>query len=549
MRRLAAAATVCLLLINCLSASQAQGAPSRYPVWPSFLSDSCTTVSGGNTTIVCGVGGSLLSQVNSGYACNRLDISISAFSSGPFTVTATADSGTVNQTFSINETGDYTIDIPGYLVNNLIGIQIDAPDSGSMSIAYIQTLTCPVPNTATPVPDTATPNPSDTATPVPATSTAGPSHTPTTIPTNTPLPSGHTTFTATPTTTETPVPATATPSPTFPAGLTSRDCGINMVFRDCNLAYGTTYWQEIPGVSSPCSNRSIDFGSEPDNFDCNNDHYGSEQLFTAPANGSVFVHIECIAGSGWTIGFADTSNLVLEENDQGNGNCPNTEASGLTQAVTGGTSYYFFMERGASQWEGYIDSATFTYGTGVATITDTPTPQPGTATPTGTATPPPTNTPLPIPGAKETAIPTDTPCPRGCAVAKLTAVPGALETALPINTSPFTPLENLSLSRSACTAFFTAAIPMPHVIGTPVYGSTTPLDITWTLPTSGTTGISSTSPISATGAAAFQPCADPAIPMWVWDLTYWGSVLMTFIAFTMWIITVVARLSGNRDSV
>src|SRR6185312_10128155 len=143
---------VCLLALSPVwGVGSVAARPAGYPVWPSFLSNGCNSVSSGagGTTTVCGQGGFLLTQVNSGYACNRLDIGISAFSSGPFIVTGTADSGSVENTITVNDTGDYTMDFPGFLVNNLIVTQMSAPDSGSMTVAYIQTIPCPVQPTAT----------------------------------------------------------------------------------------------------------------------------------------------------------------------------------------------------------------------------------------------------------------------------------------------------------------------------------------------------------------------------------------------------------------
>src|SRR6185312_1549543 len=100
------------------------------------------------------------------------------------------------------------------------------------------------------------------------------------------------------------------------------------------------------------------------------------------------------------------------------------------------------------------------------TSTPTLTPVPGTSTPTQT----PTQTPVPIPGAMSTNIPTATECPGGCAVAALTQIPG-LSTRVTVDTSPFSPLENLSLARSSCAPFGFALVPVPHIIGTPAFGS------------------------------------------------------------------------------
>ena len=170
------------------------------------------------------------------------------------------------------------------------------------------------------------------------------------------------------------------------------------------------------------------------------------------------------------------------------------------------------------------------------TITDTPVP--GTATATST----PTSTPVSIPGAQETAIPTSTECPGGCIVTALTAIPG-LATRVTVDTSPFDPLKNLSLSRSSCQPFGYAQIPYPVIHGTPALGSTTPLSVTWTVPNTSTWNDST--PYSNT---AIQPCAMvKEIPTVTWDITYWLSVLMLAIGYFLWLLGFVGRFSGDHS--
>jgi len=152
-----------------------------------------------------------------------------------------------------------------------------------------------------------------------------------------------------------------------------------------------------------------------------------------------------------------------------------------------------------------------------------------------------TPTPIPIPGTQETLIPTDTPCPGGCAVKQLTQVPG-FATRVLVDTSPFSALEHLSLARSSCQPFGYVQIPVPVIHGTPALGSTTPLSFTWTAPVTHTWD--DTNVFSNT---ALQPCAMVnEIPSFVWDLTYWLSVLMCAVGWFMWLIGFVGRLSGDE---
>jgi len=522
---------VCLLALSPLwGVGSVAARPAGYPVWPSFLSTGCNSVSSsaGGTTTVCGVGGSLLTQVNSGYPCNRLDIGISAFSSGPFIITGLADSESIENTITVNDTGDYTMDFPGFLVNNSIIIQMSAPDSGSMTVAYIQTIPCPVATA------TATINPSSTATntPVPVTGTATP------IPTYTPLPSGHSTFspTATRTATTTPVVPTATSTP-----VPLRNCGINMSFFDCddtNYSGGPNWFTN--GI--PCQPASIP-PNPPHTIACANSNQ-SWQPFIAPGNGTVTLSVTCVGGSGNGLSFWDSTGTPINYINNQGGTCASQT---LSISVTGGTQYRagIYNALGSGSVQVIINSMTFTLTPGLPTLTSTPTSAPtATSIPTASPTAPtqtPTVTAIPIPGAQSTAIPTDTPCPGGCAVKQLTQVPG-FATRVLVDTSPFSALEHLSLARSSCQPFGYVQIPVPVIHGTPALGSTTPLSFTWTAPVTHTWD--DTNVFSNT---ALQPCAMVnEIPSFVWDLTYWLSVLMCAVGWFMWLIGFVGRLSGDE---
>ena len=225
-------------------------ASEHYPVYPSALYVGCEVASDGS--VICGAGGTVLTQINSGYQCTTLTLSFSGVNipgSSDIHVLITANSGTTNAPFDVNADGDFTVSMPfGFLVNNLAVIQITTPTGASFRLTNINITPCPTPNTPTPVPPTNTPNPSDTSTTVPDTSTPGPSGTPTPIATFTPIPVGHNTFTRTPTAiaatgTATRTPSVSpTPTATYTGGRTPVPCGAGFI--NCNYEQ----WVPWPGA-------------------------------------------------------------------------------------------------------------------------------------------------------------------------------------------------------------------------------------------------------------------------------------------------------------
>lgn len=527
-------------------------APAHYPVWPSFLSTGCTAIQGptGSTSIACGQGSFLLSQINSGYGCNEVDISIDSFQSGSFLVVGTVNSGSQSNTVSITEAGNYYMQFPGFLTNNLVTLQMTAGGSGgTMTISRISGAPCAVPTS------TATSNPSFTATntPIPSSTPAGATYTITPIPTNTPLPSGHNTFTLTPTSTGTLVPATATTTSTPIPQM--YNCGdVTFPLLNCNL-YGNggsrsippTYWNlgaTTGSVLPLCSTG----GSGP-YFGVIDAAFGGGlpgdvcyQNVTPSISGTVYVHYQAhyfFGSSGpWYWGInGNTTSLTYGSCDVGSANW----CDAVLGTVTAGTPVAF-------SWlnhTGSTESALWVYigNIFVSSNSSTPTPAPPTNSPTETNTPvgptyTPTITPIPIPGAMSTNIATATECPGGCAVSQLTSVPG-IATRLAVDTSPFSPFLNLSLSRSPCTPFGYVTIPYPVLTGTPVLGM--PLQYGWTVPVTHTWD--NTNPLSNT---AIQPCAMNEIPSFIWDFTYWLSVLFGAVTWIMWLLGVIGRLSGEE---
>lgn len=266
------------------------------------------------------------------------------------------------------------------------------------------------------------------------------------------------------------------------------------------------------------------------------------QNVQAHQTGNVFIQVS------WTNGGVGVAAIQIVGNSLVNFNGSVSSIFNLGSVTAGNTYTINFGESFTDGGNGHFNITNIWVGGSSTntpaptyTVTTTPTPAPGTSTNTAT----PTLTPVPIPGAMSTNIPTATECPGGCAVAKLTAVPG-MATVVTVDTSPFSPLKSLTLTRSTCAAFGYAQIPMPHIIGTPAYGSTTPLSYTWTVPITGPWDNSIVNGSIVLTNTAIEPCAMSEIPSFVWDLTYWLSVLMLAVGWFLWLIGFVGRLSGEE---
>lgn len=551
-------------------AASGLSSPARYPVWPSFLSTGCTALQGpgGSTSVSCGGGSFLLSQINSGYECNNVAISISSFQQGSFLVVGTVDSGSQSNTVQIDGPGDYFMQFPGFLTNNLVTLQMTAGSNGSaMTIAGITSSACAVSSSTPTVNPSFTPT--DTAVPV--------SGTPTPIATHTPLPSGHSTFTATPT----PAPGTNTATATA-TPIPERDCGLSTFpLLNCDwtnsgigdpsagpLTPGTHWSNRVSGSYpiSTCGNTSVVNARFVSMYNTQDTMlWGCWQQVTPGLTGHLKIQYNFSNYSGtWYFVVTDSGTVNSDGTyDSGTQTRYGVYDSGcgynsdptspmcvidLGTVTSGSTVDIGIGEEGSlGNWD---NGQMYILDTWVSTSTsdDTPTPAPATATITGTIPPTstPTITPVPIPGAMSTAIATSTECPGGCAVAALTDVPG-IATRITVDTSPFSPFTSLSLARSDCKPFGYVQIPYPVIHGTPALGSSIPLSVTWTAPV--THDWDNSNPYSNT---AIQPCAMDVInyingtPTHIWDLTYWMSVLAIAIVFIMWLIGFVGRLSGDE---
>lgn len=535
-------------------AASGVSSPAHYPVWPSFLSTGCTALQGpgGSTSVSCGGGSFLLSQINSGYECNNVDISISSFQQGSFLVVGTVNSGSQSNTVHIDGPGDYFMQFPGFLTNNLVTLQMTAGSTGSaMTIAGITSSSCPV-SSSTP---TVNPSFTPTNTAVPVTGT------PTAIPTHTPLPSGKTTFTSTPTLG--PGSPSSSPTVTSTPGPSYDDCGTpDFPVLNCTFIGATQY----PTVGSSPDFWSYDHSSGQSPWcqtgalviiNASSGQVGiCGQSVTAHATGTLWMQYQSDNTTVFYINNVPTSGGTNFVNITGSGGtCLTTGGSYCflnLGSVTNGTGYSFGITANHVGTSGqnfimvkvFVSTSGSTTPTAVPTFTPTvtSTPVPGTTT----NTPVPSDTPVPIPGAMSTAIATSTECPGGCAVAALTDVPG-IATRITVDTSPFSPFTSLSLARSDCKPFGYVQIPYPVIHGTPALGSSIPLSVTWTAPV--THDWDNSNPYSNT---AIQPCAMDVInyingtPTHIWDLTYWLSVLAIAIVFIMWLIGFVGRLSGDE---
>jgi len=566
---------VCLLALSPLwGVGSAAARPSLFPYWPSFDAVGCNAVtsSAGIVTIACATGGYVTTQISSAYGgCSQLNIDVQSFSGSDFIVIGTPPVSSEPTTqVVIDGTGTYFMQfqwVPATTVGP-IALQFSMPSgNGSMSISSAVVNPCPIQptatNTLTPS-NTPTPNPSDTAT---NTITPGPSHTPTAIPTNTPLPSGHSTFTATATVTP-----RATATPTATAGPSFDNCGSpDYPILNCTLLGGpgtidsaATDWSIGDTAYQPFCYAAGQSGGAPfPTMRINSTITGSamtacSQTVTPGKSGTLLVRYQYQSVAGSVVELFGGGTTI-----NGGSGCTvggSTYCVSSLGTVTAGVPDFFAIQEGPQGccagsthlsewvfdnfWVG-ISGSTPTPAPGV-TATTTPTVPASTATAQAQMTLTAiassfTPTPIPIPGAQETLIPTDTPCPGGCAVGQLTQVPG-FATRVLVDTSPFSALEHLSLARSSCQPFGYVQIPVPVIHGTPALGSTTPLSFTWTAPVTHTWD--DTNVFSNT---ALQPCAMVnEIPSFVWDFTYWLSVLMCAVGWFMWLIGFVGRLSGDE---
>lgn len=521
---------------------------AAYPVWPSFLSTGCSGIPGPgvSVTVSCGTGGFLLTQFNSGYACNEIDIFVNSLTGGPFRAVGTVNSGSVSNAVDINDAGNWYLQFPFPLVGNLITVQITAQGSGGSMDMGLVSVPCNVPT------DTPTVNPSSTATntPVPVTGT------PTPVPSFTPLPSGHSTFTRTPT--PGPGTSTATPTNTATPGPAYFNCGVTYPLLNCGQIGGTNttgshgdLWTLGTAGGPSCfpgGHADPGSGFYRSNFTTTGILAVCFQSVIPTLSGTVQIQFKAtrvIGSENFNFsqgGFSTTIDT---------GSCPvtgSTWCSATVGTVTSGVSSTFSIQV-VSGTSGNDDGVSLSINNiFVSSSANTPTPAPTdspTSTFTATITPTPlpgtpTNTPVPIPGAMSTNIPTATECPGGCAVTALTAIPG-MATITTVDTSPFSQLQHLSLSRNGCTAFGYVQIPYPVIHGTPALGTTNPLSVTWTLPI--THDWDNTNPYSNT---AIEPCAMNEIPTSLWDFTYWFSVFAIATVFIMWLIGFVGRLSGEE---
>lgn len=217
------------------------------------------------------------------------------------------------------------------------------------------------------------------------------------------------------------------------------------------------------------------------------------------------------------------------ENNPGTDRYANIDAVYLSSSSSGGTP---------------IPTAT---ATAAPTATNAPTFTPGpTWTPRPTATTAPTATA--VPGATDTMIANIDSClALGNCSGQVTPIAGVatgiavpIGTKFAIDTSPLSALQHLSTARSACTSFGKAPIVVPQVTDVPGGNAATPDTVAYTW----TTLSASTAVISGTtwDYTQVQPCAMPAIPSFVWDLSWYGSVIAIFVLFIVWLFVYIRRL-------
>lgn len=514
LRRAMAISLTLALLAGPQAASGASLKSSYYPNWDG---NGCRNIVPSQIEWQCQAGAAMTTTTNQQYVYESVTLSVSTIGSyapwsGSLQIIDVADSSQDCIVSIPAAAGTWECDISGAIGSEL-DIQLATSSSG---VEIVQLAFAPLNQpTATPT-DTATATGQPTDTP---TATVVPGSTSTPIPTNTPRPVKTSIATV-----------TNTPTPVAPL---YRDCGdatfplLNCSWVGGSFASSPVSWNnQYPGSSECAPNDPSNSPLYP--FVYNNvGGFGPacDSTVEAHASGNLYMEYQYTPIQGSLGAGAVThggSATFVSLNGTG---CQAGTANHCIVAlvsVTTGDLYDFvvFAENGGN---GYGDGSLYIDKVWVQSSAN---PTPATPLPTVPAATI-TDTPLPLPFDTGTPLATGTPCPGGCAVGEATSLPGAIDTVLPIDTSPLSPLEHLSVSRTACQTFGSAPILVPSIHGTPVFGSTEPLSITWSLPVTGTT---------------FTPCADPAFSTTWWDLMWHLSVIVTFVAFLSWLIWYVRRL-------
>lgn len=520
MRRIARVVVLAaLLLLQSGAVDRAYSSPARTPNYPGVdVSNGCYMYTDGK--IFCNDGGYALSNVVPQYVNQKVQIVLVVEVQGALQVCLAGScvNASNSETITYPEFGETPYGAPDLLQVTCI--------SGPVRwyISEINLIPISLPDTPTP---TATVNPSSTAT-----NTVVPGSTNTPIPTSTPR--GYA-ATLTPSSTPTSGPtSTATAVPDGPI-----DCGdSSFPLLNCNFNQGTfssppTHWTYEAGGNPACEEHDSGLTAHPLVYgNYSTGPYGTSCLQTvaAGATGTVWLRYRYTnqSASGGFVGFGPAAGAQIFTAFDAT-SCP---ASGTSYclmspgAVVVGNNYTIDMSYSLSTYYSayVVISQIWVQPSGTPTV-------PASATGTVTNTPvpgTPTDTPYPIPGASLTPYPTPTPCSGGaCAVEDSTQIPSAIDTVVGIDTSPLTPLELLSVGRTSCQSFGAIPLVEPHLYGTPIYGSSNPISITWTVPATGT---------------QFQPCADPNFSSAWWDTMWNLSILVAVVCWIGWLIHWVRSL-------
>lgn len=517
-----------LLLLQSGAVDRAYSSPARTPNYPGVdVSNGCYMYTDGK--IFCNDGGYALSNVVPQYVNQKVQIVLVVEVQGALQVCLAGScvNASNSETITYPEFGETPYGAPDLLQVTCI--------SGPVRWYISQVNLIPISAPATPT-DTATVNPSSTAT-----NTVVPGSTDTPIPTSTPRGQA---VTFTPTVTPPPT-GTATPVP----GAGYRDCGdAYITVRNCDLqpdmypGHDQAGWA-LAGTGAGCPDEN---GIYYYNQTLSGVHYGAAivvepcsgsltvsatQDTMAGATGSVHVDVNAVfpAAYCFNIGLTIVDLTLSTSRFVAFGPC------------TGGTPPGDVAMLDVDQGDNLqviisLQDGPTGDGSGLRPfnlLSVSLVPSQATFTPTVSATPnaltqTATDTPYPIPGASLTPYPTPTACSGGaCAVEDSTQIPAAIDTVVGIDTSPLTPLELLSVGRTSCQSFGAIPLVEPRLYGTPIYGSSNPISITWTVPATGT---------------QFQPCADPSFGSAWWDTMWNLSILVAIVCWIGWLIHWVRSL-------
>lgn len=489
-------------------------APARLVFYPSWeASSGCAHVAPSQTEFICNGGGIITTVIYAQYSSEGFRVSLSPIGTHdvPLLNLAIWD---VNNSANV-QTSSYQSGVGGSLLFSFDGLSVGSSPS-EMEIelqsesAGPYAVTVGVSPLAVPT-ATNTPNPSFTATNTPVPGTPPPSYTPRPGPVQV---------------TDTPVPSASATATVAPYSL--RDCGVGIVFRNCDLvgpAGAATYWnaQGAPSVNYCESYPS--FGA--DAVDCNGVAGLMYQQFTATETGYVCWNVHFLTGGAYTfyVSYTGASGTWVQV-DHGSTDDVQCSSDVGWSVVNGGSVYFAMTGDGVA----FVLTSVSMVATGA---TSTVTPTPSATSPVASSTPTATTTPIGAPcdpaifgtvecGGAQSSGGCDlfdllcwiTPRCLSCDISPLAA---AVETEVPVSAGAVDGLGSMVNSSQVCSDI----------------GGSGPIFVN---PRTGST----------VAQLHFKPCGMSGFSSF-WPGVRVLALVISYVLFIFWILRFVQRVFGRRN--